>query len=72
MATLEQLKTHISTTKTKLDEARKKAGDAKYDPETRKIQKKYKRLTRKAGKIVYMEKKKEEKAKKKKTEGGSE
>ena len=66
MATLEQLKTHISKTKTQLDEARKKAGDAKYDPEVRKAQKKYKRLTRKAGKIVYMEKKKEEKAKKKK------
>ena len=70
MATMEQLKTHISKTKTKVDEAQKKAGDAKYDPEVRKIQKKYKRLTRKAGKIVYMEKKKEEKAKKKK--GGGE
>jgi len=37
-----------------------------HDPEDRKIKKKYKRLTRKAGKIVYMEKKKEEKGKKKK------
>ena len=69
MATMEQLKTHISTTKTKLDEVQKKAGDAKYDPDVRKVQKKYKRLTRKVGKIVYMEKKKEEKAKKKKSGG---
>ncbi|MDH5761645.1 MAG: hypothetical protein OEZ51_01575 [Nitrospinota bacterium] len=69
MATLEQLKTHISNTKSKLDGAQKKAGDAKYDPDVRKIQKKYKRLTRKVGKIVYMEKKKEEKAKKKKGGG---
>ena len=66
MATLEQLKTHISTTQTKLEEAQKKAGGAKYDPDVRKIKKKYKRLTRKAGKIVYMEKKKKEKGKKKK------
>jgi hypothetical protein len=66
MATMEQLKTHISKTKTKLGEAQKKAGDAKYDPDVRKIQKRYKRLTRKVGKIVYMEKKKEEKGKKKK------
>ena len=70
MATMEQLKTHISNTKTKLDKAQEKAGDAKYDPDVRKIQKRYKRLTRKVGKIVYMEKKKEEKAKKKKTSGG--
>lgn len=66
MATLEQLKTHISTTSTKLVEAKKKAGDSKYNLEVRKIRKKVKRLSRKAGKIVYMEKKKEEKAKKKK------
>ena len=66
MATLEQLKTHISTTQTKLEEAQKKAGDAKYDLDVRKIKKKYKRLTRKVGKIVYMEKKKKEKGKKKK------
>ena len=70
MATMEQLKAHISTTKTKLDEAQKKAGDAKYDPDVRKVQKKNNRLTRKVGKIVYMEKKKEEKGKKKKTSGG--
>lgn len=66
MATLEQLKTHISTTQTKLDEAQKKAGEAKYDLDVRKIKKKYKRLTRKVGKIVYMEKIKKEKGKKKK------
>ena len=66
MATKEQLQTHIATTKTKLDEAQKKAGGAKYDSAVREIQKKYKRLTRKVGKIVYMEKKKEEKGKKKK------
>ena len=66
MATLEQLKTHISTTQNKLEEAQKKAGEAKYDLDVRKIKKKYKRLTRKVGKIVYMEKKKKEKGKKKK------
>ena len=70
MATMEQLKTHISTTKTKLDDAQKKAGDTKYDPDVRKVHKKYKRLTRRVGKIVFMEKKKAEKAKKKK--GGGE
>ncbi len=66
MATLEQLKTHISTTQTKLEEAQKKAGDAKYDPDVRQIKKKYKRLTRKVGKIVYMEKTKKAQGKKKK------
>ncbi len=70
MATLDQLKTHISTTQTRVEEAQKKAGGAKYDPELRKIKKKYKRLTRKAAKIVYMEKKKEEKTNKKKKGGG--
>ncbi len=69
MATLDQLKTHISTTKSKLEEVLKKAGDTKYDTDVRKVQKKFKRLTRKAGKIVYMDKKKEEKAKRKKTGG---
>jgi len=71
MATLEQLKTHISKAKEKTDAAEKKAGDNKYDSELRKTRKKFKRLSRKVSKIVYMEKKKEEKKKKKKGgEGG--
>ena len=70
MATLEQLKGHIEKTKSQVDEAAKKAGENKYDTALRKSKKKFKRLSRKAGKIVYMEKKKEEKAKKKK--GGGE
>ena len=68
MATLEQLKTHISTTKTKLDEAQKKAGDTKYDPDVRKAQKKYKRLTRKAGKDRLYGKEKRGKSEKEENE----
>ncbi len=70
MATLEQLKTHISTAKEKTAEAKKKAGENKYDSNLRGTRKKVKRLARKAAKIVYMEKMKEEKKKKKK--GGGE
>ncbi len=70
MATLEQLKGHIDKAKSKVDEAVKSAGDNKYDANVRKTKKKFKRLSRKAGKIVYMEKMKAEKSKKKKEGGG--
>ncbi|MFQ5483176.1 MAG: hypothetical protein ACE5ER_10495 [Nitrospinaceae bacterium] len=65
MATMEQLKTHITKAKKKVGEAAKKAGKNKYDPGLRDAKKKVKRLTRKVGKIVYMEKKKAEKQKNK-------
>ena len=71
MATLEQLKGHIEKARTQTDEAAKKAGDNKYDANLRKTKKKFKRLSRKAGKIVYMEKMKVEKSKKKKEGGDS-
>ena len=70
MATMEQLKAHITTTNTTVDEPKNTGGVAIYDPAVRTLHKKYTRLTRKVGKIVYMEKKKEEKGKKKKTSGG--
>ena len=70
MATLEQLKGHIDKTKSQVDEAVKSAGDNKYDANVRNTKKKFKRLSRKAGKIVYMEKMKAEKSKKKKEGGG--
>lgn len=66
MATKEQLKGHIEKAKSQKEEARKKAGDNKYDPELRRAKKKFKRLTRKTAKIEYMEKKLAEKSKKKK------
>lgn len=66
MATLEQLKTHISSAKEKTAAAEKKAGSNKYDADLRAARKKEKRLSRKASKIVYVEKMKEEKKKKKK------
>ncbi|MCA9484975.1 MAG: hypothetical protein KC553_14685 [Nitrospina sp.] len=70
MATLEQLKTHIAGAKEKAVAAKEKAGNHKYDTALRSARKKVKRLSRKASKIVYMEKMKEEKKKKKK--GGGE
>ena len=70
MVTLEQLKVHISKAREKTAEAEKQAGDNKYHPELRQARKKLKRLTRKAAKILYMEKKKAEKQQKKK--GGGE
>ncbi len=66
MATLEQLKTHVSNAKEKTVEAKKKAGDNKYDSEFRAARKKEKRLSRKVSAIGYVEKMKEEKKKKKK------
>lgn len=72
MATLEQLKGHIDKAKSEADEAVKNAGDNKYDATVRKTKKKFKRLSRKAGKIVYFEKMKADKANKNKKEGGGE
>ncbi len=71
MATLEKLKEHIKKSGEKLTEIKKNVGENKYDSELRKIRKHYKRLTRKVGKIAYMEKKKEEKVQKKKSEDKS-
>ncbi len=71
MATLEKLKEHIKKSGEKLAEVKNNAGENKYDSEVRKIRKHYKRLTRKVGKIEYMEKKKQEKAQKKKSEDKS-
>ena len=66
MATLEQLKTHVSNAKEKTAAAKKKAGDNKYDADLRTARKKEKRLSRKVSTIDYIEKMKEEKKKKKK------
>ena len=66
MATKEKLQEHVKTARSKVDEARKKAGNDKYNSDLRAARKKLKRLARKVGKIAYMEKKKEEKSKKKK------
>ena len=66
MATMEKLKEHIKKAGTQVEEAKKKAGGNAQDTNLRAARKKYKRLTRKVGKIVYMEKKKAEKAEKKK------
>ena len=66
MPTLEKLKEHVSQTKTKVKEAAQKAGDFKYDPDLRKTRKKYKRLSRKAAKLIFFEKNAELKKKPKK------
>ena len=65
MITQEKLQEHITKARVATAEAAKKAGDNKYDLETRKAKKKFKRLTRKNAKIAYSKKKAEEKAKKK-------
>ncbi|MGP0566522.1 MULTISPECIES: hypothetical protein [unclassified Nitrospina] len=66
MATKEQLKGHIDKAKSAKEEAKKKAGDNKYDSNLRQSKKKFKRLTRKVAKIDYREKMLAEKGKKKK------
>lgn len=66
MATLEKLKTHITKSQTALAEGVKKSGDAPQSPEVRKLKKKVKRLSRKAGKMVFNEKMAELRKKKKK------
>ncbi|GJL77629.1 MAG: hypothetical protein NPINA01_06180 [Nitrospinaceae bacterium] len=66
MATLEKLKEHITKSQTALAEEVKKAEDTSKSPEVRKLKKKVKRLSRKAGKMVFFEKMAELKKKKKK------
>ena len=56
MATLEKLKEHITKSRTKLAEGVKKSDDPSKRLEVRKLKKKVKRLSRKAGKIVFFEK----------------
>ncbi|MBI4382412.1 MAG: hypothetical protein HY579_00075 [Nitrospinae bacterium] len=68
MVTKEKLTQHLQKAKQKLAET-KKGKESKYDPEIRKQKKKVKRLARKTGKIVYMEKKLAEKQTKKKKGG---
>ena len=65
MATQEKLQEHIAKAKTSLEEAIKKAGSNKYDPDARRLRKKFKRLIRKSDKIEYSKKKAIEKTKKK-------
>jgi len=56
MATLEKLREHVKKSQTALAEEVKKTEDASNSPEVRKLKKKVKRLSRKAGKLVYFEK----------------
>lgn len=56
MATLEKLKEHVKKSQTALAEEVTKAEDASKSQEVRKLKKKVKRLSRKAGKIVFDEK----------------
>ncbi len=56
MATKEQIAKHIDKSKEKLAEAKKNAGENKYDLAVRKQKKKTKRLTRKVAKISNDEK----------------
>ena len=57
MVTQEKLLGHIAKAKSSLTEAVQKATDNKYDPDARRLRKKYKRLTRKNGKMEYAKKK---------------
>lgn len=66
MATLEKLKEHITKSKSAVAEGLKKAEDPKMAPEVRKLKKKVKRLSRKAGKMVSFQKMVELKKKPKK------
>ena len=66
MVTQEKLQEHITKAKSNLAGAVEKAGGNKYDPDTRRLRKKYKRLTRKNDKIGYAKKKAAGKGKKKK------
>jgi len=66
MATLEKLKEHVKKSRTALTEVAKKSDDASKSPEARKLKKKVKRLSRKAGKIVFNEKMAERRKTKKK------
>ncbi len=66
MATLEKIREHIATSKSKVAEEIKKAEAPENSLDVRRQKKKLKRLTRKASKMVYFEKKAEEKKKSKK------
>jgi CRISPR/Cas system-associated endoribonuclease Cas2 len=66
MATLEKLKEHVKKSQTALTEEVKKAEDASKSQEVRKLKKKVKRLSRKAGKMVFFEKMAERRKTKKK------
>ncbi len=67
MVTLEKLKDHIKKAKKQLDEEVKKAENPKVSATVREKKKKVKRLTRKANKMLYIEKKAEDKRKSKKS-----
>ena len=69
MVTQEKLQEHILRAKSNLADAIKKASDNRYDLETRKLRKKYKRLTRKNEKIAFAKQKAAEKGKHKKEKG---
>ncbi|MDA0690828.1 MAG: hypothetical protein O3A78_07610 [Nitrospinae bacterium] len=56
MATLEKLREHVKKSQTTLADEVKKSEDASKSLEVRKLKKKVKRLSRKAGKIVFDEK----------------
>jgi hypothetical protein len=66
MPTLEKLKEHVTKSQTALAEEVKKTEDGSNSLEVRKLKKKVKRLSRKAGKIVFDEKMTERRKTKKK------
>ncbi|UCD10350.1 MAG: hypothetical protein JSU88_06485 [Nitrospinaceae bacterium] len=68
MVTLEKLQEHIAKSKSQLAEEIKKAGDATNNLDVRRKKKKVRRLTRKAGKMIYTAQKAEEKKKSKKSQ----
>jgi uncharacterized membrane-anchored protein YhcB (DUF1043 family) len=67
MVTLEKLQEHIAKSKSQLAEEVKKAENPSLSLDVRKKKKKVRRLTRKAGKMIYTAKKAEEKKKSKKS-----
>lgn len=70
VTTVEKLKQHIDKAKKNLRETLKASENPRTSHDVRKKKKKVKRLTRKAAKTVYMEKKLAEKSAKKKKAGG--
>jgi hypothetical protein len=66
MATLEKMREHVKKSQTALAEKIKNTDDASNCLEVRKLKKKVKRLSRKAGKIVFFEKMAERRKTKKK------
>jgi len=67
MVTLEKLKEHITKAKSQLAEEVKKTENPALSLDVRKKKKKVRRLTRKAGKMIYTAKKAEDKKKSKKS-----